>query len=400
MQEIPREQAKQILITHTTINSNYSGKKGMKKILDHLGSIQLDTLPIVGRNHDLILQARMKDYKVDQFLDLAHEKRWGFEHYDRNLAMISMDHFPLTYAWMKLGGDRYYLAREKRLREKYPEAFMEILSLLKEHESVSSKEIETGSVSSTGYDGWKASKVGAAVLDCLWNRGETFIHHRESYRRFYSLPENRISSEYFEIERPETKEEFCKQLLFRRINEIGLASLSWQPKCSRPFVKELVEAGKILEVKIAGGAQKYLTTRGIIENTESNDIISDSRVRFLAPLDPLIWDRKMTLDIFDFEYVWEVYKPVKDRVWGYYLLPVFFENEFLGRIDVKLDRNTNILQIKRGYWEPKSRPTSSLLKNIANELGRFCTYLGTNQVEYTAKDKFWKKICEQSAMII
>ena len=400
MQEISKEQAKRILCRHTAIYSNHSGKKGMNTILKSLGSIQLDTLPIVGRNHDLICQARMKDYEVDQFLEFSHGEGWGFEHYDKSLAMIAMDYFPLTYAWMKMGGDGYYQRREKNLRKKHPQAFNEVLELLRKNEFISSKEIEEDSEAGIGYIGWKAGKVGVAILDCYWNRGEAFIHHRESYRRFYSLPEKRIAQKYLDAEKPETEEELSRQLLLRRTNQIGLASKLWQPRHSGKYVNELKKTGDIIEVKIAGGRQTYLTTDEILDRIDDADELFDERVRFLAPLDPLIWDRKMTLDIFGFDYVWEVYKPVKDRVWGYYLLPVFYQNEFLGRMDVQLNRKENILQIKNGYWETNFKPSSSLIENMADELGCFCNYLGTDQVECTTKDKSWRMVCEQSGMSI
>jgi len=398
MQEISTELAKNILTRSARIYSNLSGKEGIKLLLDSMGSIQLDTLPIVGRNHDLIYQARMKGYRVDDFLDLVHEKRWGFEHFDKNLAMISMKFFPLTHAWMKLGGDHYYQRREKKLREKYPKAFDEILHLLMENESISSKEIETDSVSNTEYNGWKAGKVGAGVLDCLWNRGKAFIHHRESYRRYYSLPEKRIAQKYLDANGPDTIEEFCKSLLTRRVNQIGLASKPWQPKCSRPYVKELIRSGQLREVKISGGKQIYLTTSDILEETESIDDAYDDRTRFMGPLDPLIWERKMTLEAFNFDYVWEVYKPPKDRIWGYYLIPVFYQNEFLGRIDLKYDRERKILQLKKGYWERKIKPTQELREKIAEELRKFCDYLEAEAINFTATDNQWKKVCKESGM--
>ena len=70
----------------------------------------------------------------------------------------------------------------------------------------------------------------------------------------------------------------------------------------------------------------------------------DENIRAIAPLDPLIWDRELVLKVFNFDYVWEVYKIPKDRRWGYYVYPLLYYGKFIGRIEVKFDKKSKNLK--------------------------------------------------------
>jgi hypothetical protein len=74
-------------------------------------------------------------------------------------------------------------------------------------------------------------------------------------------------------------------------------------------------------------------------------------VAFLAPLDPLVWDRQFLRSCFDFDYVWEVYVPAAKRRWGYYVLPVLYGDRLVGRIEPRADRKAGTLRIVDAWWE-------------------------------------------------
>jgi uncharacterized protein YcaQ len=74
-------------------------------------------------------------------------------------------------------------------------------------------------------------------------------------------------------------------------------------------------------------------------------------VSFIAPLDPLVWDREFLRTCFGFDYIWEVYVPAAKRRWGYYVLPIFYGDRFVGRIEPRLDRKADTLRILGAWWE-------------------------------------------------
>ena len=84
-------------------------------------------------------------------------------------------------------------------------------------------------------------------------------------------------------------------------------------------------------------------------NSSPERIRFDDRVRILGPLDPLLWDRNLVRHVFDFDYVWEVYKPAKQRIWGWYVCPLLHRERFIGRIDAHVDRGT--LKVRKLWLE-------------------------------------------------
>jgi uncharacterized protein YcaQ len=78
---------------------------------------------------------------------------------------------------------------------------------------------------------------------------------------------------------------------------------------------------------------------------------SSPGVAFLAPLDPLAWDRDLLRRLFGFDYVWEVYVPAARRRWGYYVLPILWGDRFVGRIEPRIDRRADVLRVIGLWWE-------------------------------------------------
>jgi uncharacterized protein YcaQ len=76
-----------------------------------------------------------------------------------------------------------------------------------------------------------------------------------------------------------------------------------------------------------------------------------SGVAFLAPLDPLVWDRDLLRQLYAFDYIWEVYVPAPKRRWGYYVLPVLFGDRIVGRIEPRIERKRDALDVIGLWWE-------------------------------------------------
>jgi uncharacterized protein YcaQ len=106
--------------------------------------------------------------------------------------------------------------------------------------------------------------------------------------------------------------------------------------------------------------------------------LPEPRVIFLGPLDSMLWDRKAIRQIFDFDYIWEVYKPEKVRKWGYYVLPVFYGDRFIARVDSRLEKG--IWTISRWWWEPDVLLDADLLDALRTAIGNFLQYLHADAI--------------------
>jgi uncharacterized protein YcaQ len=107
----------------------------------------------------------------------------------------------------------------------------------------------------------------------------------------------------------------------------------------------------------------------------------DEYIRILAPLDNLLWDRMLVYKLFDFQYSWEVYLPAEKRKYGYYVLPVLYQNKIIARMEPVKQESNKPLRIKNWWWEPNIPRTSTLKHSVENGLKLFAQYLGTDGIE-------------------
>ena len=149
------------------------------------------------------------------------------------------------------------------------------------------------------------------------------------------------------------------------------------PKRKRALA-ELLEEGSLTQLQIGELTGPYYAPTGAL--TLLDEPLPDPRVIFMGPLDSMLWDRKSVLQIFDFDYIWEVYKPVEQRKWGYYILPVFYGDRFIARVDSRLEKGT--WTISRWWWEPDIIPNADLLDALGIAIQNFLHYLRADRICY------------------
>ncbi|MBP5463397.1 MAG: winged helix DNA-binding domain-containing protein, partial [Lachnospiraceae bacterium] len=112
----------------------------------------------------------------------------------------------------------------------------------------------------------------------------------------------------------------------------------------------------------------------------SGTIDDRARMEFLAPLDPVLWDKALIEALWDFRYSWEIYTPAAQRKYGYYTLPILFGDRFVGRVDSAVDRREGVLRVQGLWWEPGVRVTKKLETALERTLQRFAKFNGCESV--------------------
>lgn len=155
----------------------------------------------------------------------------------------------------------------------------------------------------------------------------------------------------------------------------------------REIFHALVDAGELLEIEVKElpGEQFFLRSEdeSILRKTYRED--ATPRAALIAPLDNLLWDRKSVTRLFDFNYMWEVYKPQKQRQYGYYVLPVLYGDRFVARLDPAFDRDSAILTIADWWWEPDVEITGELKTAVNDCLADFTRYLDAKELRLSSK---------------
>jgi uncharacterized protein len=357
------------------------GREGIRRAFADLGSLQLDPLPVLGRNHDLVIQARVDDTHPDEALDLIHSERLGFEYWNKALCVIGLDQYPLLRHLMERGGDVYTTRRGAELARDNPEAVSDVYNAVRDHGPLSSRELGSLGVAQGEHRGWKSTKQANAALEVLWNDGRIAVSHRVSYRRYFDLAERVIPAAA--RRRRSRREDFWAGLLRERIRMVGLlppagdaeAWMFLQPARTNGTLAELLRRDDVVEVRVAGIKAPFLALGDAADRLPAAAKAPLQRqARFLAPLDPLLWARAGLERLWSFRYTWEVYKPKAKREFGYYVLPVLVGDRFVGRFDGALDRKAGILRIHAYYAEPGERGLED--PAVYSGFQRFLAYLG------------------------
>jgi uncharacterized protein YcaQ len=162
------------------------------------------------------------------------------------------------------------------------------------------------------------------------------------------------------------------------------------------FIQAWIESGKAHQVQVEGGRDNYLVLAEdlpALESLEKGKIPREwksigpttlEEVTFLAPLD-IVSARGRAKKLFDFDYKWEVYTPVSQRRWGYYVLPILYGDDLVARLDPKLDRKTMTLEIK-GFWHEEAAPVkdADFANALAKGLARFAKFVEAQKVKTNA----------------
>ncbi len=330
--EISAVEARRQLVGHHGLNRVVypKGPAGAVALLNQLRCIQLDPLDMLGTNADLVALARVDGLKRGDLFRALYPGH-AFEHFAKERCLLPAHHFPWYQAQ---AAETPWWRGAERIKRVSPEILQRVLDEIRARGPLTPKELTNhGKVQAIDWNGWKGtSNATSMALEVLWTQCKVVVCGREKGGKRYDLPERAFPSL---AQKP--KGTFGKWSLQERAAAAGLLSRQSGPHWSMlsavrtsPLPNELVEEGLLQEIRIAGSPRRYLASPDFLERTYKP---TDDRMRLLGPLDPLIWDRELVRTAFGFEYVWEVYKPEKQRRWGWYVCPLLHRGRFVGRLE-------------------------------------------------------------------
>jgi uncharacterized protein YcaQ len=367
--QLSRGQARRLLARYHLTPTDVAG------VFARLGTVQYDPLNPVGRNPDLVLQARVPGYRVDDWQPYAYTKREIYDGWDKQACLIPASDWPNR----ELIRERYRPYHDAEILQTEIAATAAILAALDERGPLSSLEFEQSG--STDGNTWYGATQARRILRSLWACGEVVTHHRIYGRHYYDRPAKVIPAPYFNQPPLRDPQAYYRWIVARRFQATGLlratAEAAIWSACGtaaqrKQALAELVEAGVLTPVLLENDKTPYYAWTPILDLLDQPPL--EPRLTFLGPLDSLLWDRKGVQQIFGFDYIWEVYKPQSLRKWGYYVLPVFWGERFVARIDSSL--KNGIWTVTNWWWESDVQPDALLLDALRLACQRFLLYLG------------------------
>ena len=373
----------------------FVGKEGALQYIQQAGCIQYDPVDVCGKNAELTLQSRVKGFTRSMLADLLYVDRLLVDYSDKELSIWSREDWPYFSgyrAMSKVHGAGF---------EGIPELEARAIAFIREHGPVSSDTLPIeGKIywhSSMHWSGhWQnQSNAARSVLEQLYTDGVLLIHHKSGSRKYYDLAERYFSPELLNAENPCPDDMALLQWRIKR--RVGAVGMLWNRRSDawlginmsteqRNVAINALEADGIIvkaEVESIRSPLFFLAEDiPLMEAVRQGVLDTKPRLEFLAPLDPMLWDRKLVEALWDYHYKWEIYTPVNQRKYGYYVLPILYGDKFVGRIEAAADRKAATLVVRNIWYEDGVKQTKKLARAIEGACRRLAKFNDCVQVKF------------------
>lgn len=340
-------------------------------MLRSLGAVQLDTISVLARSHELVAYSRLGPVGRDA----VEGAYWGrparaFEYRAHAMCVLPIEEWPWSAA------RRRKSARWTHSRRPHDEAVMrQVVDVLRERGPITTADIggTRGSAPRPATVWWHWSPFKIAV-ERLLSIGAVACVERRGWRRVYDLAERVVPPELY---RQDPSDDECvAHLVGRAAERLGVATLR---ELAEHFggmdlqeARRGVDAAGLVPVRVRGWSEEAWATRRALADLAAGRVRGRHRTTLLSPFDSLLWHRARAERIFGFRYVFEAYVPALQRRHGYYVMPLLARGRLAGRVDP--GRSGRTLVAKQVSVEPAA------LDDMATALVEAASWVGCDGV--------------------
>lgn len=358
------------------------GVDGTLQAIEHLGYVQIDTISVVERAHHHILWSRVPDYELSHLNSLVGERQI-FEYWYHAASYLPMKDYRYALPAMmsvRNGESRYFNRGDQHLMN-------EILARVRAEGKIRLRDIDKNNKKSLGN--WWNTGPGRRAFEQLYMQGDLMICERNGMEKVFDLTE-RCLPENIDLSMP-TLYEYAQYLFNNTLRAHG--AFTWKQlvhlkkndlkETMRVVLKEHIDAGVVSAIKLEKGQMLYVEVAALEQkfNTEFG-------LKILSPFDNSLIHRDRLASLFEFDYRIECYVPAAKRVYGYFCLPILYQDELVGRLDCKAHRSIKELEVISLHLEKKVKNKELFFFELEQEFKRFAAF---NQCS-TINDKVIKLI--------
>jgi uncharacterized protein len=393
---IPADQARRFLVRRQLLDPPRSvpaRPASVLRVVDRLGSLQFDPLEVPGaRNHDLVLHNRIAGYRREWC------ERWLYgrdrrliELYNKSLNILPADELPYyRLAWSR-GASSYreFLAEHQALADRIRDHIREGGPV----STASFRDVEDRIQWWWDNDASTSTTAARAVMEALFVVGELGISRRDGNRRYYDMIERLVPARLLDAHADEADQ--LRHRLLSRHRGVGLMGVGGASELvmgtgsaadRARTTATLVSDGLLVPAVVEGfrEVRHVLTDELPLLEAAARPRRRRPSVSFVAPLDPLMWDRRLVRTLFGFDYIWEVYVPAPKRRHGYYVLPLLFGDRLIGRIEPRYERASRTLRIAGIWFEDGFSPMEAahFVAALAVALEAYRSFVGADSVTW------------------
>lgn len=358
------------------------GMDGTLQAIEHLGYVQIDTISVVERAHHHILWSRVPDYELSHLNSLVGERQI-FEYWYHAASYLPMKDYRYALPTMmsvRNGESRYFNKGDQHLMN-------EILARVRAEGKIRLRDIDKNNKKSLGN--WWNTGPGRRAFEQLYMQGDLMICERNGMEKVFDLTE-RCLPENIDLSMP-TLYEYAQYLFNNTLRAHG--AFTWKQlvhlkkndlkETMRVILKEQIDAGVVSAIKLKNSQTLYVDVAAIEQK-----VGTDFGLKILSPFDNSLIHRDRLASLFEFDYRIECYVPAAKRVYGYFCLPILYQDELVGRVDCKAHRSIKELEVISLHLEKTVKNKELFFFELEQELKRFAAF---NQC-LTINDKVIQRI--------
>ncbi len=342
-------------------------RRHLRRVLARMGLIQIDSVNVLVRSQELPLFARLGAHPRTLIDDATRDGEL-FEYWVHEACHVPVDQYHL-HRWAMVGHPRWKAMRA------WASAHADLVTGVLDRVRVEGPLVASDLEMRRGPKGaWWDWDDGKRALEHLFRAGHVAARRRPNdFARVYDLAERVIPAGA--LDRPAPGEHDAKKellVLAAKAHGVGAASdLADYHRLThtRPMFAELVEEGRLIRTSVDGWTQPaYLHPDAVVPRRVACRAL-------LSPFDPVVWNRDRAERLFGFRYRIEIYTPLPERVFGYYVLPFLLGDELVARVDLKADRANARLLVQGAFGEP-GIDCGDVAVELAEELQLMAQWLG------------------------
>lgn len=333
-------------------------------ILHGLGAVQLDTISVLARSHELIAYSRLGAVRRSA-IEQAYWGGGAFEYWSHAACILPRESWPL-FAFRR----RAFLVKGERWHGAPRHDLEELRALLRDQGPITTSDVG-GAKSGANWWEWSDAKI---ALEWLLDTGEVVVTRREGFRRTYDLAERAIPKELRDIE---MTDEQCTSALIEagaRLMGIGTASdIADVHRLPVGAVARHADEVGLVRVRVPGWPVAWAHPHAL--EWLGSSLRDRHRTTLVSPFDPLVWHRDRAERIFGMRHRIEAYTPAAKRVHGYFAMPVLHRGRLVARVDPKREGRT--LVARTVTFESTS---ASAIEGTARAIAEAATWVGADAV--------------------
>ncbi|MFG6657055.1 winged helix-turn-helix domain-containing protein [Scandinavium sp. M-37] len=351
--------------------------------IQRMSLLQIDTINVVARSPYLVLFSRLGAYPP-QWLDEALSRGDLMEYWAHEACFLPRTDFSLVRHRM-LSPDKMGWKYRKEWMEEHAAEIEALMDHILQNGPVRSADFEHPRKGTSGWWEWKPHK---RHLEGLFTSGKVMVIGRHNFQRIYDLTTRAMP--HWNDERDLLVQEQAEAVMLQNsARSLGIFRGQWLADYYRlrhPALPALLsrwqEEGRVIPVEVEALGPMWLDAdlAPLLEQAQAGKLTA-THSAVLSPFDPVVWDRKRAEQLFDFIYRLECYTPAPKRQFGYFVLPLLHHGKLIGRMDSKMHRKTDVLEIFALYLQQGVRVSQSLEKGLMQAINDFARWQGAGRIE-------------------